>query len=119
VKRRHEGGGRFFDPSYGEHDDADLDEAFWLVESPCNRAVALRAPERDEMPPTGLDPKQTVEAEQRDPAEVTGNEETTLLCNTMRLSQWVQMLPKALYANGRPTAATSVLGETFLPRLVD
>lgn len=32
-----------FDPSYGDHDDADLGDAFWLVQSPCNRALASRA----------------------------------------------------------------------------
>lgn len=32
-----------FDPLYGERSDADLGDAFWLIESPCNRALALRA----------------------------------------------------------------------------
>jgi hypothetical protein len=32
-----------FDPSYGERNDADLGDAFWLIESPSNRALALRA----------------------------------------------------------------------------
>lgn len=32
-----------FDPDYGKREDADLGDAFWLVESPDNRALATQA----------------------------------------------------------------------------
>jgi hypothetical protein len=31
-----------FDLAFGERDDADLGDAFWLIDSPCNRALATR-----------------------------------------------------------------------------
>lgn len=31
-----------FDPDYGRRKNPDLGDAFWLVESPCNRALATK-----------------------------------------------------------------------------